>query len=123
MQVQKQTKNAAARQSIDPIWRSSRQAWDRRPVANRHVRGLTRASRDAAVYFRTSFPFEQHRSPCRLSYQTTNQLKHRYIPYSGYFSGGKSFVSSEFLTSSWKNFRGHGILRVRPPNYAVLFRG
>ena len=48
---------------------------------------------------------------------------HMYIPYSGYFSGGKIFVSSEFLASSWKNFRGCGILRVRTPNYAVLFRG
>ena len=32
------------------------------------------------------------------------------IPYSGYFSGGKIFMRSEFLASSWKNFRSHGIL-------------
>ena len=78
MQVQKQTKNAAVTQSINPIWKWSRQAWDHCPVANCHVRGLTRAPRVAAVCFRISIPFEQHRSPCRLSYQTTNQLKHRY---------------------------------------------
>ena len=30
------------------------------------------------------------------------------IPYSGYFSGGKLFVSSEFLASSGKIFRGRG---------------
>ena len=45
------------------------------------------------------------------------------VPYSGYFSGGKIFVSSEFLASSWNHFRGCGILRVRMPNYAVLFCG
>ena len=28
----------------------------------------------------------------------------------GIFWGGKIFVTSEFLASSWKNFRGHGIL-------------
>ena len=33
-----------------------------------------------------------------------------YIPYSGHFSGGKIFVSSELLASSWKYFRGCGIL-------------
>ena len=32
------------------------------------------------------------------------------VPYSGYFLGGKSFVSSEFLSSSWKNFHGRSIL-------------
>ena len=32
------------------------------------------------------------------------------IPYSGYFSGGEIFVSSEFLASSWKNSCGRGIL-------------
>ena len=32
------------------------------------------------------------------------------IPYSGYFSGGKIFMGSEFFASSWKNFRGFGIL-------------
>ena len=31
------------------------------------------------------------------------------IPYSGYFSGSKIFVSSEFLASSWKIFHGHSI--------------
>ena len=31
------------------------------------------------------------------------------IPYSGYFSWGKIFVNSEFLPSSWKNFRGRSI--------------
>ena len=36
------------------------------------------------------------------------------IPYSGYFSGGKIFVSSEFLASSWQNFRGRGILNHTP---------
>ena len=36
------------------------------------------------------------------------------IPYSGYFSWGKIFVSSEFLASSWKNFRGRGILNHTP---------
>ena len=36
------------------------------------------------------------------------------IPYSGYFSGGKIFVSSEFLDSSWRNFRGRGILNHTP---------
>ena len=30
------------------------------------------------------------------------------ISYSGYFSGGKLFVSSEFLASLGKSFRGHG---------------
>ena len=45
------------------------------------------------------------------------------LPYSGYFSGGKIFVSSEFLASLWKNFRGHGIVCVRTPNYVALFRG
>ena len=44
------------------------------------------------------------------------------IPYSGYFFGGKIFVSSEFLASSWKNFRGHGILN-HTQYYVVLFRG
>ena len=39
---------------------------------------------------------------------------HVYIPYSGYFSGGKIFVSNEFLASLWKNFRGHGILNHTP---------
>ena len=33
-----------------------------------------------------------------------------HVLYSGYFSGGKIFVRSEFLASSWKNFHGHGIL-------------
>ena len=32
------------------------------------------------------------------------------IPYSGYFSGDKIFVSSEFGASSWKHFHGHRIL-------------
>ena len=32
------------------------------------------------------------------------------VPYSGYFSGGKIFMSSEFLASLWKNVCGHGIL-------------
>ena len=32
-------------------------------------------------------------------------------------------MSSEFLASLWKNFRGHGILRVQIPNYTVLFHG
>ena len=37
------------------------------------------------------------------------------IPYSGYFwGGGKIFVSSKFLASSWKTFRGHGILNHTP---------
>ena len=36
------------------------------------------------------------------------------IPYSGYFSGGKIFVRSEFLASSWKKFRGCGILNHTP---------
>jgi len=37
------------------------------------------------------------------------------IPYSGYFfRGGKIFVSSEFLASSWKSFRGRGILNHTP---------
>ena len=33
-----------------------------------------------------------------------------WLPYGRYFSGGKIFVSSEFLASSWKNICGHGIL-------------
>ena len=33
-----------------------------------------------------------------------------HIPYNGYFWGGKIFMSSEFLASSWKRFRGRGIL-------------
>ena len=45
------------------------------------------------------------------------------ILYNGYFWGGKIFVSCEFLASSWKNFRGHGILCVQTPNYEVLFCG
>ena len=45
------------------------------------------------------------------------------LAYSRYFSGGKSFVSSGFLVSLWKYFHGRGILRVRTPNYVVLFRG
>ena len=36
------------------------------------------------------------------------------IPYSGYFSGGKIFVSSELWASSWKNFHGRGILNHTP---------
>ena len=38
------------------------------------------------------------------------QIPVKNIPCSGYFSGGKIFVSSEFLASSWKNVRGCGIL-------------
>ena len=37
-----------------------------------------------------------------------------HIPYSGYFSGDKIFVRSEFLASSWKNFHGRGILNHTP---------
>ena len=37
-----------------------------------------------------------------------------HVPYSGYFSGGKIFVSSEFLASSWNNFRGLGTLNHTP---------
>ena len=37
-----------------------------------------------------------------------------HVLYSGYFSGGKSFVSSEFLASSWKIFRGCGVLHHTP---------
>ena len=36
------------------------------------------------------------------------------IPYSGDYLGDKIFVSSEFLDSLWKNFRGHGILNRTP---------
>ena len=36
------------------------------------------------------------------------------IPYIGYFSGGKIFVSSEILASLWKYFRGRGILNHTP---------
>ena len=37
------------------------------------------------------------------------------IPYSGYISGGdKSFASSEFWASSWKDFRGRCILNHTP---------
>ena len=32
----------------------------------------------------------------------------------GIFQGGKSFVISEFLASSWNNFRGRGILSHTP---------
>ena len=46
-----------------------------------------------------------------------------HILYSGYFSGGKMFMSSEFLASLWKNFHGCGTVRVRTSNYAVLFHG
>ena len=37
-----------------------------------------------------------------------------HVPYSGYFSGGKIFVSSEFWASSWENVRGRGILSHTP---------
>ena len=33
-----------------------------------------------------------------------------YVPYSGYFSGGKIFMRSEFLPNLWKHFHGRGIL-------------
>ena len=46
-----------------------------------------------------------------------------YVLYSEYFSGGKIFVSSEFLASSWKIFRGCGTVHVRMPNYAEMFHG
>ena len=36
------------------------------------------------------------------------------IPYSGYYLGGKIFVNSEFLASSWKYFRGCGLLNHIP---------
>ena len=44
----------------------------------------------------------------------THSSTHTHIPYNGYLSGGKIFVSSELLASSWKNFRGHGILKDTP---------
>ena len=40
--------------------------------------------------------------------------EYNHIPYSGYFSGGKSFVSSKVLASSWKNFHGRAILNHIP---------
>ena len=51
-----------------------------------------------------------------------NKTKPHRILYIGYFSGGKIFVSSEFLASFWKHFRGRGTVRMRKPNYAVMFR-
>ena len=36
-----------------------------------------------------------------------------YILYSEYFSGGKMFVSSEFLASLWKIFRGCSTVRAK----------
>ena len=45
--------------------------------------------------------FARLSSPCH---------KHIHVSYSGYFSGGKIFVSSELLACLWENFRGHGIL-------------
>ena len=44
---------------------------------------------------------------CKMMY--IHRLK---LLYSGYFSGGKMLVSSEFLASLWKNFRSHGIVCV-----------
>ena len=43
---------------------------------------------------------------------THKSLSNSQIPYSGNFSGGKIFVSSEFLASLWKIFCGHGTVRV-----------
>ena len=46
----------------------------------------------------------------RTPISRVNRLPHMGIPYRGYFSGGKIFVSSEFLASLWKYFRGRRIL-------------
>ena len=48
-----------------------------------------------------------------IAYVHTQHI-HCNIPYSGYFWGGKIFVSSEVLASSWKNFHGCGILNHTP---------
>ena len=48
-------------------------------------------------------------------------MQSAHIPYSRYFWGGKIFVSSEFLASSWKIFCDCGILCVQMANYAALF--
>ena len=42
------------------------------------------------------------------------------VPYSGYFSGGKIFVSSKFGDSSWKRFRGRGMLNHTPCTRGVV---
>ena len=41
------------------------------------------------------------------------------IPCSGYFSGNKILVSSEFWASSWKNVCGHRILNHTPCMHGV----
>ena len=51
---------------------------------------------------------------CYLLYLHVHVHVHVHVPYSGYFSGGKIFVSSEFLASLWKNFCGGGILNHTP---------
>ena len=43
---------------------------------------------------------------------TNKSLSKPQIPYSGNFLGGKIYMSSEFLASLWKNFCGHGTVRV-----------
>ena len=45
------------------------------------------------------------------------------IPYSGYFSWGKIFVSSEFLGSLWKNVRGCSIRNHPPSTIQYCFVG
>jgi len=60
----------------------------------------------------------------RAACSTANAVLVVIIPYSGYFSGVKIFVSSEFLASSWKTFRGHGILNhVHPSTMQYCFVG
>ena len=43
-------------------------------------------------------------------YVNCTGLHGQLLPYSGYFSGGKIFVSNEFLASSWKNFHSRSTL-------------
>ena len=54
-----------------------------------------------------------HKAACTSSLSTIITIAAQ-IPYSGYFSGSKIFVSSEFLASSWKNLFGRGKLNYTP---------
>ena len=46
-----------------------------------------------------------------------------YYRIAGIFRGGKFSRPVNFWPVRGKKFRGRGILRVRTPNYGVLFRG
>ena len=79
---------------------------------------LTLYSSIWAVMYAQKDKQSAHRKPFHVRYYSNKKLDVRksqcMVPYSGYFSGDKIFVRSEFLPSSWKTFRGHSILNHTP---------